>query len=388
MTRIAYVCADPGVPVFGNKGASVHVQELTRALIGFGAEVEIFTPRLGGMPPAGLEGVRVHRLPEIAPADQALRERLALAVNGALKAALEDQGPFDLVYERYSLWSWVGMVWARHRQIPGLLEVNAPLIEEQTQHRRLVDRRAAERVATTVFQAAGVILAVSRGVADWVQRWPGIADRTHVVPNGVDPDRFHPDGRRPGEAFTIGFVGTLKPWHGTDTLVQAFGRLARWDPTVRLLLVGDGPERRRLEEELDRMGLSERATFAGGVPPSEVPAWLSRMDLAVAPYPSLPGFYFSPLKLFEYLAAGLPVVASRVGQVAEVIVDGENGLLCQPGDPAALAAAIAGLRVSPARRAAMGEAGRRSVVGAHTWRAVAGRVLQLAASRAGTERRA
>ena len=136
--RIAYVCADQGVPVFGRKGCSIHVQEVVRAFAQQGEQVELFTPRTEGEPPPGLEAVPVHGLPRPTEKEAAARERAALAANDALRSALEREGPFDLVYERYSLWSFAGMEHARAAGVPGLLEVNAPLIEEQVEHHTLV----------------------------------------------------------------------------------------------------------------------------------------------------------------------------------------------------------------------------------------------------------
>jgi glycosyltransferase involved in cell wall biosynthesis len=102
------------------------------------------------------------------------------------------------------------------------------------------------------------------------------------------------------------------------------------------------------------------------------------MDVGVAPYPALPGFYFSPLKVFEYLAAGVAVVASRIGQLAEVIEDGVNGLLCPPGDATALADCVCRLATAPELRARLGRAGRDSVLRHHTWDTVVQRILRLA----------
>jgi glycosyltransferase involved in cell wall biosynthesis len=102
------------------------------------------------------------------------------------------------------------------------------------------------------------------------------------------------------------------------------------------------------------------------------------MDAAVAPYPRLSRFYFSPLKVYEYMAAGLPVVASRLGQLEGLIQDGINGLLCPAGDAVALAAALGELRVDLALRRRLGEAARASVLRHHTWEAVVNRILSLA----------
>ena len=379
--RIAYLCADRGVPVFGRKGASVHVQGLVGALAGRGAAVELFATRVGGPAPPGLEGVRLHRLPPVRDGEPAERERSALAANDGMRRALRREGPFDLVYERYSLWSFAGMEHARKAGVPGVLEVNAPLIDEHAAHRRLHDRAAAERASARAFGSAELLVAVSEEVAGYLRGQPAVASRVEVVANGVDPVRFAHYDAGSGEGirpFTVGFVGTLKPWHGLGTLVEGFARLRERDRSARLLIVGDGPERQRVEAELATLGVARGARFTGAVDPGRVPRFLRSMDVAVAPYPDLRPFYFSPLKVYEYMAAGRAVVASRVGQLAELVDDGVTGLLCAPGDPAALAEALWRLRNDVELRLRLGRAARASVLRRHTWDAVAERILRLA----------
>lgn len=386
--RVAYVCADAGIPVFGSKGASVHVQEVTRALLGRGARVTLFAARTGGAPPEGLEGVTVYDLPAPAQGERADRERAAFEANDGLREILSQAGPFGMVYERYSLWSYAGMEYAREHGIPGLLEVNAPLIEEQAEHRGLVHRELAEEVANRAFGAATALLAVSREVAAYLDAFSSARGRVHVVANGVNPGRFEgvegARDRKEDGTFTVGFVGTLKPWHGLPALVEAFEllcRRARGARGARLLIVGEGPEGETMKAELERRGLLHHARFTGAVPPHEVPQLLAEMDVAVAPYPNRSDFYFSPLKVYEYMAAGLPVVASRIGQLEDVIEHEANGMLCAPGDPIALASALDRLRQDVALRARLGQEARRSVLRSHTWDSVAARILEIAATR-------
>jgi glycosyltransferase involved in cell wall biosynthesis len=378
--HIAYVCTDAGVPVFGTKGCSIHVQELLRALVKNGSRVRLYASRIGGNPIPGLEDVKVFELPLNREGGPARREQAALAANENLRRILEQDGPFDLVYERHSLFSYSGMEYARSAGVPGLLEVNAPLIEEQSRYRTLVDNYGAERAARRSFDAASVLVAVSEGVATYLERFPEAQGRVQVVANGVDPDRFRP--ARVADAsisrpFTVGFVGSLKGWHGLPNLVEAFARLTTLTSDVRLLIVGDGPERERIEGALRDRRVLNAATFTGAVSHDHVPAFLGAIDVAVAPYPKLSNFYFSPLKIFEYMAAGLAVVASRTGQIAKLIEDGVTGLLYEAGDLDGLVDALDRLRLDPRLRLSLGKAARDAVVRSHTWDSVVKRVFEL-----------
>ena len=203
-----------------------------------------------------------------------------------------------------------------------------------------------------------------------------------MLPNGVDPARFRPDvppaaPAAPG-TFTVGFVGSMKPWHGLRELIEAFARLHDRDAATRLLLVGGGPEEAAVRTDLAARGLAVASHLSGAVAPSDVPGLVTSMDVGVAPYPESTRFYFSPLKVYEYMAAGRAVVVSRVGQLASLIQHEITGLLCPPGDPAALAAALERLQREPELRTLLGQAARASVLQSHTWEALADRVLQLA----------
>ncbi len=381
--RVAYLCADPGVPVFGYKGCSVHVQEVLRAWINQGATVELFAARAGDSCPKFLENVNFHAIPVASSANVAERESQLQAANKPLREALSAAGPFDLIYERHALWSYAGMEWARDQRVPGILEVNAPLVDEQAKYRRLLDREGAEQATYRAMDAAGAAIGVSRQVADYIVKYRGRSSGVHVIPNGVNPERIRSDCEpvqidSPG-VLTIGFVGTLRPWHGVEELIEAFAIVFRDNSNARLLLVGDGPQREQLEAQASRLPLatSRAIQFVGAVKPAEIPAWLASMDVAVAPYAPLEEFYFSPLKLFEYMAAGLPTVASDVGQIAEVLDDRVTGLLYPPGDCHALAKALNQMIRNPEHREQMARAARIEVVRQYTWDAVISRVMNI-----------
>lgn len=383
--RTAYVCADPGVPVFGTKGSSVHVQEIVREMLARGSVVHIFATRFDGVAPPDLAPAITHWLSALPKGNMAARERASLGANRGLRAMLHGAGTFDMVYERYSLWSYAGMEYAREKGIPGILEVNAPLIEEQSRFRGLVDRETAERVAHRAFDAASAILVVSREIAGYLERFAVTSGKVHVVPNGVNAERFHPHVPpllpRDPRSFVVGFVGTLKPWHGLSSLASAFGELRRRYPECRLVVGGDGPERETLASALESEGALEATTLVGSVSPADVPGLLTSLDAAVAPYPAVDDFYFSPLKIYEYMAAGLPVVASAIGQIPEIITHGVTGLLCPPGDSACFAQALAELHESPELRQRLGGSARESILREHTWKRVADRIMTLAPPR-------
>lgn len=385
MTRVAYLTADPGVPAFGTKGASVHVQEIIRAFRDRGASVRLYAARTDAFVPADLADVPLTHVPVDTRAERKAdkefdshertvrRERRQVSASGDLAAAVIAEGA-DLAYERYSLFSTALAEVTTTLGIPGVLEVNAPLIDEQAAHRHLVHTDGALRALRTQVAAATVVACVSEPVAAWVRgHCPWAADKIRVTPNGVNTTRIAPT-----QAFTDGdpvvlFVGTLKPWHGVEVLVEA-ASLAR-EPW-QLRIVGDGPQGPALVEQAADLGVD--VDFRGAVAPADVPAALAGAAVAVAPYPVLEGAadqYFSPLKIYEYAAAGLPVVASRVGQVPGIVRDGINGLLVEPSDPAALAAAIDTLVADPERARTLGQAGREMVVASHSWDSVLDRIL-------------
>lgn len=388
MTRAALVCADHGVPVFGYKGCAVHVREICGAMLEAGLEVTLFVSARGGSVPSRLARVPVVDLPSPAATDHEGRAQNAIEANTAIEAALDAAGPFDLVYERAALWTWAPMAYAVRAGVPGILELNAPLTDEQARYRVLVRAETARALLANSLRAARLVVAVSQPVATWARDLAGPAVNVAVVPNGVDAGRFSVQRapcRRAGE-FVVGFVGTLKPWHGLPTLVEAFARVAADIPGARLLVVGDGPERSPMAQALARHGLTDRTTFTGPVAHDAVPGLLAQMDVAVAPYPRLEGFYFSPLKLTEYMAAGLPIVASAVGQIVTLITHDQTGLLYAPGDVAALATALARLHADERLRRRLGESARAHVTAHHTWSAVLDRVLHLANASSGSVR--
>jgi len=361
--HIAYVCLDPGIPVFGTKGASVHIQEVVREYRRRGHDVTVYATRRGSDVPDDLAELRVVDVP-ITTRDEEERERAQQAASASVSDMVR-AGGYDLVYERYSLFSTV----IAECGVPGILEVNAPLIDEQRTHRVLVDEQAADAALQEQVQAALATICVSDPVRDWViARTEGT--RVFTVPNGVNVHRITPQPESPG-APVVTFVGTLKPWHGVDVLLRARAQAHKdW----QLRIIGDGPMRAELDDLARSLGID--VDFRGAVAPDAIPQHMAGTAIGVAPYPAMDtdsDQYFSPLKVYEYMAAGLPVVASRVGQLPEIM--GESAYLVPPSDPEALAEALDALVANPAERARVGSDNRRQAEREHSWTGTVDHIL-------------
>ncbi|NNE09500.1 MAG: glycosyltransferase family 4 protein [Gemmatimonadetes bacterium] len=404
--RLAYVCADSGIPIESTKGAAVHVRSLSRELaLASGNLLLVGHMRKksdsdnGG--PAAMWGTR--QLPlrvvtireemvgrPVPPPSGDCRVEKRLLENEVVHDVLRhehDSEAFDGVYERYSLWSAGAAEFCRRNGVPHVLEVNAPLAWEEARYRNLAVPHAALFHERAIFQAADHIVAVSNEVAAHVTSLGVDEDRVHVQPNGFDralfTERTSPSQPRPQSLpekregdFWIVFVGSLKPWHGVEVLLEAFASLARKDSSCRLLLVGKGPMADLVRDRFAPECESGAIVLTGACRHEEIPRILSFADIGVAPYPRLDHFYFSPLKIIEYAAAGLPFVASRTGQVKDLFRSGESAWLVEPGDAAALEAGIEHLRSNRSLRSKIA-AGARQVVKPLSWDRNADRMIRL-----------
>lgn len=369
--KAAYVCSDRGVPVFGSKGCSLHVQEISRALLQSDIDVDLHAASVGGQCPDDLRALDVHRIRHSKLTDRALREQSDIQDNIAIIRELERSEPYDFVYERYSLWSHAGMTYAASRDIPAILEVNAPLVEEQQKYRGLIDHNSAVKVTQQCFDSASLILTVSEQVACYVESYPQAQGKIKVLPNGVNTDRFSEVlHKKPHsqQAFTFGFVGTLKPWHGVDRLIAAFARVHQRLPHTRLLIVGDGPMKEALTSQIAALNLSEQVEMTGSVAPCQMANMYQRMDVGVAPYPSEIDCYFSPLKVFEYMAAGLPVIGSDVGQISNIVTNHKTGITCPASSLNHLIEAMEYLAIHPSTALAWGRTAQTEAQSCHSWR--------------------
>jgi len=391
--KIAYLCFDFGIPVLGDKGASVHVREMIAALARAGHDVTLLCARTGSGNPAP-PGTTIEITPRARASGDHNRprdtERARIEFDADLPTRAEDalgraEVEPDAIYERFSLFSRAGIALAARRRIAHVLEVNAPLVDEQERYRNLQLKDEALAHERATLMGTDHVIAISNEVAAYVAARGVSNERITVLPNGVDTTRFAPgrrgDGVRArhelGHLPVIGFVGSLKAWHGIDLLLEAFPLIRARVPEAVLLIVGDGPEFARLRTAVFELGQEQNVIMTGRVPHDEVPAYLCAMDVSVAPYRPDDHFYFSPMKVVESLACGTPVVAPRLGQLEKLLHDGAIGMLYRAGDATALAAAVIDLLSDRERLRLMGLAASTLTPTDHSWDANARDVVHL-----------
>jgi len=373
--RVLYLSADPGVPILGHKGASVHVRELASAMAVAGATVTVVSPRIGAEGDVLSAPIELVSIEPVLPREHADASSLlgAVARQAAQIRRIGERFGADAVYERFSLFSDGGVKAARALGIPHVLEVNAPLREEALRYRTLPHASLAATIERRVFAATDRVFVISRTLARLLEAAGVAAGRIEVAPNAIDPTKFPIRVRSSEGPFTIGFAGSLKPWHGVEVLVEAFRCALGEVPSLRLEIVGDGPVRAAVEHLGDLP--AERFAYHGALSHAGTLRLLSRWDVGAAPFLAVPDFYFSPLKLVEYMAAGLCPVASDQPEIRELLGASERGVLVPPGDAGALAQALVELARNPERTAAIGLRAREYVLKERSWSRNAERAL-------------
>jgi len=383
----------------GDRVEAVHILGIVRALRAMGHTVEISSPP-GCDPERKAAGPA--RPDTAAPHEGALRGGLKgfarkaplwvfeIAELGYNVYSLGDMlrrrfsaGRPELILERTTSNSFAPTWLAARWKVPIVQEVN--VTTRIGRLRPLVLRGTTERIERWVARRATVIVTVSRAFERMLLDDGFSAGKMLVCQNAIDPAEFDPGAVQPAarpagmeDAFIAGYVGAFVPWHRVDLMVVSARELAPRYPQLRWLLVGDGVERPRIEKMLADSGLADRFWLPGAVKHALIPSYLMAMDAAVMPHSNRFG---SPMKLFEYMAMGRPVVMPDVPPIAEVIADGVNGMLFRAENATALGAALVKLIEDEPFRRRLGARARQDALERHTWSANARRVLQAVAER-------
>lgn len=406
--RVLYVSQDRGVPVRGSKGASVHLRSVVKSLKNdFGIDTQVLTTQAGpddGPVPANatIHQVRADAGPWVDRAkrlagwfkDQevVLRELLRVLDSRRVRDRGKEIGRAwhaDMVYERYALMATAGRRIARSLGVPHVLEVNAPLADEEQEHRGLHFKGWTRRAERKILCGADLVVVVSEPLADHARRLGVDPERILVLPNGVDPTLFHPkrDGQSirqrleiPDHAFTIGFCGQLKERYGLDGLLRAIDKQPpELKDKTHVVLIGGGKQQKHLSKLAKELGIADRVHLTGAVAHEAIGDYLAACDLLVAPYThggdgETGPFYFSSMKVAEYTAVGKPVLLSLPDNAIADCRDQSNVMLTKPDDVDDLAKAIGKLGADEALRERMTQAALDCEV--HTWTHVVRAMLE------------
>ena len=363
--RILYVAVDQRVP--GSIGGSIHVRAVAEGLAALGHEVHVATQPAGSWP-AGAVTWHAARPPMG-------RAELRWMGAGTITALARDVRA-DVVMERYYNFGGEGVIAASRLGVPSVLEVNAPVIDYPGSTKSRIDRlllvEPMRRWRDRICRMTSLFVTTSAAIL------PSWVDATKVleVEWGADTHRFTPDAAGPlpftraeGRVHAV-FAGAFRAWHGATHLARALSRLhAAGDERFAGVFIGDGPERVPTEEHARGV---PAVTFTGALPHDALPAALAAAEIGVAPFdparhaPLQLGFYWSPLKVFEYMASGLPVVAPALPRLTQLVAHGREGVLYDPNDPHALEQALVSLADRDTRRT-MGAAARARVVRDYSW---------------------
>ncbi|MEU6071670.1 MULTISPECIES: glycosyltransferase [Streptomyces] len=315
--------------------------------------------------------------------DRFMRESARLAANDGMceaALALAARTPPSFVYERHSFLSRAGADVSRRLGIPLVLEWNTSVVWAHEHWYRKAPLKSVfqllgARYERHAVRSAHMVAAVSRAAAAVATDMGADPSTVEVVANAVDAACIPEPSPLPvRKGARLGWVGSFGPWHGVEVAIES---LCHLPSDVELVLIGDGDRRQTCVRMADRLGVGDRITWVGSVSHDEALDVLSRCDVLVSPHvwEGTRPFFGSPVKLFEYMALGRPIVASRLEQIGEILTDGVTARLTEPGDPKSLAEGVMRVLELPDRGASLGLQARREALAEHTWERRAGQIL-------------
>jgi len=377
--------------VYGESGANVHVREFAKAFADLGHEIELFFQN----------GEPVQKYSSGARVRVALKKKFARYLHEAsqisknLKYIFEERRILrreqpDLILTRYELHNFSTILLARLKKMPIVLEVNAPAAFEYRTFspQYLYLPLLSELMERFTLRCADAVTVVSDELkAYFVEKYGLKEEQVHVVVNGADVEKFNPceDGQEVrsrfnlGDRIVVGFSGSFQMFHGVNALFEAMPEVLKDNHDIHFLVVGSG-EDDEVSDFLESSAFKDRITLTGHLPHEEMPAYLGAMDIALLPDTA---FYCSPLKIFEYMAAGKATIAPDVGPVRKIITHGVDGYLISPGDKDRLVEAILYLARNKTVRKLLGEDARKTIMNKYTWNKNARKVAMICRSALG-----
>ncbi|RMD92640.1 MAG: glycosyltransferase family 1 protein, partial [Calditrichaeota bacterium] len=246
----------------------------------------------------------------------------------------------DVIITRLDVYKVASCLLARKKKIPFVLELDSPVVYEfltfQPEYKST--RGILESLEMFNLQNATQAFTVSKEIKEYYLNRGISPQKIEVITNGVNVNKFHPqincqeiiEKYNLQNNIVIGFVGTFHYWHGVDNLKFLIKKVLNNHKNVKFFLVGSGgPLKKEIQQFIREGNLDNQVIFTGYVAYDKIPLYIAAMDIVLAPYPGLDFFYYSPMKVYEYMACGKPVIATNIGQLSELIEDGFTGLLCK-----------------------------------------------------------
>lgn len=312
----------------------------------------------------------VARLPE--PLFELAELAYNLVAGWRVLAYLRHNPDVSFIYERYSLFMFVTVLLGRLKSLPVILEVNDSAAVDRV--RPLYFQSLAMWIERWVFQKADGLVFVSTVFRDRALKNHGKLAPTIVTPNAANIDQFSFTPEQRAQARTqwgldgsvvCGYLGAFVPWHGIDGFVYAVADRLKSAPHLKLLLVGDGAKFAEVEAFIASRGLGDQVILTGRVPHDQVPGLLAAMDMAILPSA---GDYTSPVKLFEFMASGVPPIAPDFQPIREVLQEGKTGWMFPAGDLSAAVDAVLLRSQDLAQLQAVGQDARAYIAAERQWR--------------------
>ncbi len=300
--------------------------------------------------------------------------RLTLGQINTRRAWKELGGNVDIVYERFAVLQVLGRRFARHG-IPWIIETSGPFFyEAKTERNRLVLTGLAKRIELRAYQDCDLLVCVSQSLKGIIiDAAPTIdSEKIIVLPNGVDTKFLDPhavDPLRIFDGFTIGYVGALLDWQSIDSLIRVVHDLRQDSVAIHLVIIGDGPANANLRAMTARLDMESYVHFTGRVPRDKIPQYIAGFDVGYSGQKLLAigKMYHSPLKIYEYMAMGKPVIASDFDDARRVTRNGELGFLFEGGNSADLRRSIMNAYRNNAQSASFHMKIRNEIVNHHSW---------------------
>ena len=284
----------------------------------------------------------------------------------------------DVLFNRLELYYFSGLWLSRWLNLPLVVEADCPPAYEHVTFygkHYLHLGPLPTRIELANLRAADAVIVISDVLKKYYVEAGIPAEKMHVIANAADPQKFRPapKDRELAEKYglanktVVGWIGSLVGWSGIESLTDAARHILQTRPNVCLMMVGGGKNQEFFREQLQTGDHADRVILPGTVPHSDVPRYLSCMDVVLAPYPKLDFWYASSMKIFEYMSTGKTVLATDVGQVGEIIEDGVNGFLFDPDKNGELRQKIVTLVDSPEARQRVGAQARRDIEQKWNW---------------------